>query len=476
MVAFFVRRAFDKIKEEGTIGLITTKTICQGHTRESGLTQILKYGSGTLYSATRRVPWPGRASVIVSVVHLRKGWSTARAVLDGKKVDRISAYLVPGTVDSTPAPIDGGRQMIGGYGNKPNGRGFVFSAAGGEENPLSMKDALLTEDCRNREILKPYLGGRELNEMRGQEPRRWIIDFGSRTYEQASVYPALLRVLSERVRPNVDRKEWWLFSRRALALKEEIERRRIAVALATAEASDSFAFCFVPSSWCLSNSLVAFSTDHRGAFCVMQSRVHETWVRAVSLTLKDDLRYVPGHCFETFPFTENWHTNSTIETAGNSYYEFRVELMALSKEGLTKTYNRFHDPEERAPGIVELRELHAAMDRVVLDAYGWTDIPTDCEFFLDHEIDEETWGTKKKPYRYRWPEEAHDEVLARLLNLNQKRYAEEVAAGLHAEEGAKRSAPRKRAHRKGVLVIFERYTTPLRDGDELVGGEVTGRM
>ena len=48
-------------------------------------------------------------------------------------------------------------------------------------------------------------------------------------------------------------------------------------------------------------------------------------------------------------------------------------------------------------GILRLRELHAAMDRAVLDAYGWTDIPTDCDFFLDYEIDEETWGDKKKP-------------------------------------------------------------------------------
>ena len=192
----------------------------------------------------------------------------------------------------------------------------------------------------------------------------------------------------------------------------------------------------------------------------MQSRVHETWVRAVSLTLKDDLRYVPGHCFETFPFPENWQTNSTMETAGNSYYEFRMELMALSKVGLTKTYNRFHDREEPAPQIVELRELHAAMDRVVLDAYGWTDIPTDCKCVLDHEIDEETWGTKKKPFRYRWPEEVHDEVLARLLDLNKKRYAEEVAAGLHAEEGAKRSAQGKKAHAKGSS-SSSNATTPL---------------
>ena len=33
----------------------------------------------------------------------------------------------------------------------------------------------------------------------------------------------------------------------------------------------------------------------------------------------------------------------------------------------------------------------------MLDAYGWDDIPTECEFLLDYEIDEEEWGDKKKP-------------------------------------------------------------------------------
>ena len=91
------------------------------------------------------------------------------------------------------------------------------------------------------------------------------------------------------------------------------------------------------------------------------------------------------------------------------------------------------------------------MDRAVLDAYGWTDIPTDCEFLLDYEIDEETWGPKKKPYRYRWPEEVHDEVLARLLDLNRRRYAEEVAAGLHAEKGTSGAASKKRTRQQAAL-------------------------
>ena len=42
--------------------------------------------------------------------------------------------------------------------------------------------------------------------------------------------------------------------------------------------------------------------------------------------------------------------------------------MVRNDEGLTRTYNRFHDPEERDPEMLKLRELHAAMDRAVLDA------------------------------------------------------------------------------------------------------------
>ena len=70
------------------------------------------------------------------------------------------------------------------------------------------------------------------------------------------------------------------------------------------------------------------------------------------------------------------------------------------------------------------------MDRAVLDAHGWTDIPTDCEFLLDHEVDEEESGRRKKPWRYRWPDEVRDEVLARLLELNAQRAAEEALAPL----------------------------------------------
>ena len=90
--------------------------------------------------------------------------------------------------------------------------------------------------------------------------------------------------------------------------------------------------------------------------------------------MKDDMRYTPSDCFETFPFPENFETNERLEAVGKEYYEFRAQLMIANNEGLTKTYNRFHDPYERSPEIQKLRELHDAMDRAVLDAYGWTDL------------------------------------------------------------------------------------------------------
>jgi hypothetical protein len=128
--------------------------------------------------------------------------------------------------------------------------------------------------------------------------------------------------------------------------------------------------------------------------------------------------------------------------------------MVRNNEGLTKTYNLFHDPNEPSLDILKLRELHAAMDRAVLDAYGWPDVPTDCQFLLDYEEedDEADAGAasgrrrRRKPWRYRWPDAVRDDVLARLLDLNARRAAAERLAGAGApgdKNVARKSKSRK---------------------------------
>jgi hypothetical protein len=165
--------------------------------------------------------------------------------------------------------------------------------------------------------------------------------------------------------------------------------------------------------------------------------------------------------------------------------------MVSNNEGLTSTYNRFHDPAETSSGLLELRRLHEEMDQAVLNAYGWSDVLTQaiadnphqapCGFGLDYiDLEEDAqlpedlqeridggelffWdagdaldfqgqlqaygaitGRRKLPWRYRWPDAVRDDVLARLLALNAERYAEEVALGLHSK-GAKQAAKARKA-------------------------------
>ena len=158
------------------------------------------------------------------------------------------------------------------------------------------------------------------------------------------------------------------------------------------------------------------------------------------------MSYVPGYSYETFPFPDTWQVHPQLEEVGKAYYEFRADLMVANDEGLTKTYNRFHDPEETSAEILTLRELHTKMDSAVLEAYGWSDIDTTCEFILDYEVEEESDAgkrKKKKPWRYRWPDAVRDEVLARLLELNAQR----------AQEQNKDDFPTQRKKKKGTAPI-----------------------
>jgi hypothetical protein len=221
------------------------------------------------------------------------------------------------------------------------------------------------------------------------------------------------------------------------------------VLVTNAQASTHLSFIFYSPKVVFANSLNVFPFQTYSSFTVLQSRIHEVFARFLSSSIKDDLRYNPSDCFETFPFPDNWETNPTLEAIGNSYYEYRAALMIRNNEGLTDTYNRFHDPDEQDPEILKLRELHTAMDRAVLDAYGWSDISTDCDFILDYEEDDEDQQAegskrqKKKPWRYRWCEEVHDEVLARLLDLNQQRAEAEILGGKVADKSKGKGGKKK---------------------------------
>lgn len=134
--------------------------------------------------------------------------------------------------------------------------------------------------------------------------------------------------------------------------------------------------------------------------------------------MKDDLRYSVEDCLETFPFPASWKQNSALLKIGSELEERRKQYMVSNSIGLTEFYNRIHSPENTSKEILSLRNLVREVDRCVFDAYSWNDIQPEFDFFEEYEVPE----GKKKPWRYRWPDETREQVLSRLLSLNKERY------------------------------------------------------
>ena len=240
----------------------------------------------------------------------------------------------------------------------------------------------------------------------------------------------LLGIVESRVRPeraklgdNGDarrrREKWWLWGRYTPGFfRSIVGLQRV---LAISRVGEHAAFAFLPAGMAFSEQLIVFPFSIHAAFCVLQSRLHETWARFFGSSLEERLRYTPPDCFETFSFPRDWEADTSLQAAGAAYYDFRSQLMLRGNEGLTTTYNRFHDRHEEGPETNELRRLHTVMDHAVLHAYGWTDVENKCDFLPDQDVDDMAPAEGRGVYRYRWPDEIKSEVLGRLLELNAER-------------------------------------------------------
>ena len=240
----------------------------------------------------------------------------------------------------------------------------------------------------------------------------------------AADFPDLLSIVVDKVRPEREKSKrdkyrelWWQFAERAVDLHRKLQEETLKRVMATnCGASPHLAFAYLPANVVFSHTLAIITDVSFATFAVLQSRVHEYWARLQGSTMKDDLRYTPTDCFATYPMPVGWNELQELVRCGERYHDCRAQIMQHHQVGLTTLYNWFNSPESDSKEINELREMHTAMDRAVLDAYGWTDIQPSCEFipeFDDEDDEDEKDRPRKNKYRYRWPDEIRDEVLAR---------------------------------------------------------------
>lgn len=436
LCAYFYLRAYQLLQQGGIFGFIATNSLAQGDTREVGLAR-LEAGGCQIVRATPSRKWPGVANLEVAQTWIRLGSWPGKVFLNDSAVKGITSYLaIPGKIQGKPERLSANANLSF-QGSVVLGMGFVLTP---EE-----AQALIAKDAKNQDVLFPYLNGEDLNSQPDQSPSRWVINFfdwplsretAPDSYQGpvATDYPDCLRIVETLVKPERDKlglrpnatakgraKLWWHYGRRSSALYEAIAGLELVIA--TAQTSRRWAPCSIKNNSVFSHTLVLFSIAGMGNYAVLQSTFHEDWRLLYGPSLRNDARYTPSDCFLTFPFPEDL---SGLEEIGAAYHAHRQAVMAQTGLGLTKTYNRFHDPRDLQADIAQLRRLHRDLDLAAAKSYGWDDLD------LGHGFHTTTQGL-----RYTLAPHVIDEILDRLLALNHRRYAAEVEAGLHTKKKPK---------------------------------------
>lgn len=464
LVAYFFLRSWSLLREGGGFGLLAVNTIAEGDTRQIGLESMVGAGA-VIHVAYPNEPWPGKAAVVTSRVHIHKGeWCAKRSLL-GRSVPFISAFLSD-REDWSPKRQKA-NEGIAYQGSIVLGMGFVLS----HDEARRMLDA----DPKNADVIFPYINGEDLNSDPEQRPSRWVINFWDWSEERAREYELPWQWIEERVKPERQRRDkhgefvlrkplperWWQYADKRPALYHAIGRghqferhpaewdsTRLAqdYVLVCSEVTKYLAFELIPNSYIMSANLDVFWDT--ACFALCQSTLHEAWARQYSSKLETRLKYSPGNAFETFAFPASLHGTSDVQLddLGYQFHLRRIDVMRADGIGLTKLYNRIHTDTDHDPRIKGLRALQRELDLAVARAYGWNDMD------LEHGFHEVPYLPENDRVRFTISEAARVEVLRRLSELNRQRYEEEVAQGLHAGGKTRTSAPAKRGRRSKVAL------------------------
>ena len=313
LVAHFFRRAFDLMRDGGSLGLIATNTIGQGDTRSTGLRWICHH-DGEIYRVRSRLKWPGDAAVVVSVIHIAKGIDPGPRELDGQEADRITAFLFHDGGHDGPESLkaNAGKSF---QGSIVLGMGFTFDDTDkkGVATPLAEMNRLIEANPRNREVILPYVGGEELNTSPTHVHHRYVINFRDWPLRRADLgatwrdatddqrrdwrrdgivpldypelvaadWPELLAIVEERAKPERDyqnrkalRERWWQYAEKRPGLYSAIDG--LDRVLVSPQTSNVQALAFLPSEMVFAHTLIVFPLSDHTSFAILQSRFHVT--------------------------------------------------------------------------------------------------------------------------------------------------------------------------------------------------------
>lgn len=360
---YWFRLAHDQLKPEGRAGLVATNSIRHGKSRRASLDYIRDYG-GHIHAAISSQPWSGEANVHVSIVNWSKQPQDS-CQLDGETVATINTSL-RSSVDVSEAVRLQANKGFCFQGVIPVGKGFNVQP--------DTAQAWIAADPRNAVVVKLFSMGSNLAKRPLGQPDRWIIDFADQSLEEAETYPlpfaqvkALVRPERQSNRRETTRLNWWRYGEKRPAMRAAIEP--LSGYLAVPRVSKWAIFIPMQKDWLPGDLNVVLASDDVYVLGIVTSSVHRTWMHAQKSTLKADIRYSHDTIFETFPFPQHVPADlvEKIRQGMTGLNTYRNALMLERNCGITDLYNAY--VEEPAS---QLAKLHAALDALVLKAYGWS--------------------------------------------------------------------------------------------------------
>ncbi|MGI8946024.1 MAG: class I SAM-dependent DNA methyltransferase [Thermoleophilaceae bacterium] len=362
---YWFRLAHDHLPDGRRAGLVGTNSISQNRMRKVSLNYIAEHG-GVITDAVSKQKWPGAAVVNVSIVNWVKHPPTppAERRLDGVAVAGISTRLVESPLaveEFEPLAPNSGRCF---QGPIPAGDFYLTLADG--EALRARQDAPYTE------VVRPYLIGDDITDDPRQQPRRYAIDFGFRTLEQAMAYPAALDIVRRQVKPARDRnrdrgfrEQWWRFGRPRGEMRDALRGLPRYIGLNRIGKRMLFVWC--DATTCPSDLVIVFAFDDDYSMGVISSSAHRAWAVRESSTLRVDSRYTPTSAFATFPWpTPDEGMKQRIGELSAAIIQRRRRICVEREIGLTDLYNQIDEGAWQ-----DLAEFHADLDGAVALAYGW---------------------------------------------------------------------------------------------------------
>jgi hypothetical protein len=392
----------------GQLGLITSKVVAEGDTREVGLDQLGGLGFEVV-RAVRSEAWPSSlVATRYSVI-----WATRAQVpqnlprfIDGVPATRISPSLEDAANDALPQRlVENAGIAFKGY--EFAGDHFLLDVAEGQR--------LLGANPRNADVVVPLVNGRDLNSSPTQSGSRYAIFFRDFSMADAEAYKEPFDFLWNRVASDgkvPEAKKWWQFRRKNPALTDFLDSCDTVLCIAVVS---SYALPIrVPTRSIFSSAVVIVTQSDEATLAALSSSAHYLWAARWGSTLGLSLRYNVTDVFETFPRPR---PTSRLASAGKALDSLRTRMMLDRELGITSLYNLVNDPNVTNDlQVGELRELCLEIDKAALDSYGWSDLKLDYGF---HEY--------KQLTRFTIGPAVRTEMLSRLLQENLRRSAAENA-------------------------------------------------